>query len=80
MVEEEFSGFAELKAFGVELSDEVRVVEQVKQRPEFQWVALLAYAALGAGGPSFSLQGVDVALPAAARADGGHLQGIFVSS
>jgi len=70
VVEEDLPSLAEFVSFDVELVVEVGVEGYVEDGPEADDVPLVAAAALGTCGPPFSLEGVDVALPAAAGTDG----------
>lgn len=54
----------------VELGEQLGVVGYVEQRPEASGVALIGEATIGAGGPPSALEGVDIALPSAAGANG----------
>lgn len=69
MVEEDLPRLAELVSFNIELVVEGLVEGDVEDGPEAPGVALLRLAALGAGSPPGSLEGVDVALPSATGAD-----------
>ena len=70
VVVEDFTCFTELEAFDVEFLEEIGVEGYVEYGPQAPRVSLFAAAALGAGGPPFSLESVDIDLPSVCWADG----------